>query len=79
MKEAFKFLENNTIRPMISDVFEEDELIETVNLTDAQWACKLAVKEEFEYLAGLDEEARIVYIKSRLSYLNNKRTKLSDI
>lgn len=78
MKQAFKFLETNTVRPMISDVFDEDELIENVSLSDAQWACKLAVKEELEYLLTVDDIKRNSYIKTRLEYLKNKKIKINE-
>lgn len=83
MKEAFKFLEQNTQRPMISDVFEEDELIETVTVSDAQWACKKAVVEElYKIIDMIDMGLHLDFIKaetlSRIKFLNNKNIKLSQ-
>ena len=74
MKEAFLFLDRVAKEPD-----QDEDGIATVTLSEAQWACKLAMLEMLEKLASISPELMTGYVHQQLKFINDKKNKIKDV
>jgi hypothetical protein len=75
MKEAYKYLDDRSFDG-------EEEALVNVSVSDAQYAVRLGIIEEFNSLAGLlqgwTEEGVYAYVTNRIATLKSKQNKLNE-